>query len=88
MSTQQPEWIALQNKQWTEEDGTKHYITVYNGRHISYYVTIVMPITNKHFMSAMTFEPLELTSLAVSNHSKNAKQNLLKLMLEELTLKK
>jgi hypothetical protein len=87
MNTEQPEWIKLQNKQWTEKDGTIHNISEYNPHkiaNITYQVSIAMPITNKKFYHSTGFTNLELTNKAIKKCSKIAKQHLLDLMFEEL----
>jgi hypothetical protein len=82
-----PEWIAMQNTEWIEEDQTWHRISKYDPllNQITYSVNITMPITNKKFHSTTIFRPLELTNSVRERISKIAKQNLTQLMLEELT---
>jgi hypothetical protein len=81
-----PEWIALQNKEWSELDGTRHRISDYDPilNYLTYSVDIIMPITNKHFHFTIRFTPLELTNSIIKQYTKIAKKHLLDLMLEEL----
>jgi hypothetical protein len=81
------EWIELQNKQWTEEDGTNHHISKLEPllSRITYSIYITIPITNKKFYYTVHFKPIELTNSAIKNFSITGKEKLLELMYNELT---